>query len=477
MPTRKRRVTFSVAPAGAGRWKLTYNLIPTPESWRPRETEVIRGLKADAVAIGEARCDMLNAPAYVAPSNQTLNQWFDRYLDDLAMRRAPQTVDNYSGLLRRHVRSATSDTGAWPGKLGDLLLDDLKPLYCQDLYAALSAQGLSGRTVVLVHTIVHAALDRAVELEVLGRNVADAAKPPRVDSRKGRALTFQESAALLRGSRGHQDDNMIILDSGTGLRLGELLGLAWPDVSFPEASIRLDRAAVRTPPYGMTLDELKTPAARRTLNVGPEIMDALRDQWVRVQAGRKAAGAAWHSPTYNRVEVDLVFPAPDGGVQTDSNVERRFRRLVRELGFPGLRYRDLRHTHCTQLDQTGTRLKDAQARMGHKDERTTLGVYTHKSVGGDRAAAASLSTAMAEARQVALPAPVARTELEILGARIREAREGRGLSCADVGAIAGCSRSTVSMTERGLTQPRPRTLEAILAAVGLGGKKKGKRAR
>lgn len=48
-----------------------------------------------------------------------------------------------------------------------------------------------------------------------------------------------------------------------------------------------------------------------------------------------------------------------------------------ELGFTNYDYHSLRHTHATRLIERGAYPKDVQDRLGHKDMRVTLEIYTH----------------------------------------------------------------------------------------------------
>nr|WP_255512461.1 tyrosine-type recombinase/integrase [Kurthia sp. Dielmo] len=37
----------------------------------------------------------------------------------------------------------------------------------------------------------------------------------------------------------------------------------------------------------------------------------------------------------------------------------------------------LRHTHCSLLFEAGASIKEVQFRLGHRDVKTTLDIYTH----------------------------------------------------------------------------------------------------
>jgi integrase len=71
----------------------------------------------------------------------------------------------------------------------------------------------------------------------------------------------------------------------------------------------------------------------------------------------------------------------------------KWRKVVGEIGAPGLHFHDLRHTGNTFAAQTGTSLRDLMARMGHDNPRAAL-IYQHATSGADRAVAAALDEAL-----------------------------------------------------------------------------------
>ena len=50
-------------------------------------------------------------------------------------------------------------------------------------------------------------------------------------------------------------------------------------------------------------------------------------------------------------------------------------------------FHSLRHTHATWCLENGVNLKQLAARLGHRDEATTLRLYAHLMPGGDEQAA------------------------------------------------------------------------------------------
>ena len=54
-----------------------------------------------------------------------------------------------------------------------------------------------------------------------------------------------------------------------------------------------------------------------------------------------------------------------------------FRKLLKKIGLPVIRFHDLRHTAATLMLQQGIHPKIVQERLGHADISMTLNTYSH----------------------------------------------------------------------------------------------------
>lgn len=93
-----------------------------------------------------------------------------RWIPGRAASLRPSTLDSYLRLLELHVI---------PG-VGYVRLQHLGSDQLDVLYADLLSQGLAPKTVRNVHTTLHKALKDAVRKDLVPRNVADAADPPKL---------------------------------------------------------------------------------------------------------------------------------------------------------------------------------------------------------------------------------------------------------------------------------------------------------
>ena len=118
---------------------------------------------------------------------------------------------------------------------------------------------------------------------------------------------------------------------------------------------------------------------------------------------------------------------PDGSRPHPDTVTARFNRLVDEAGVRRIRLHDVRHTYATLALTSGVEPKIVSDRVGHSNPGITFQIYSHPSVGADRAAA------------------------EMLGQMIRQAIGGDdGTPAAPEG---GGARTTVLATDHMRTAP------------------------
>ena len=87
------------------------------------------------------------------------------------------------------------------------------------------------------------------------------------------------------------------------------------------------------------------------------------------------AGCAWNN------EWNLVFTNELGGFVSHATVYNNFKRIVKQLGIPEMRFHDLRHTYATISLESGDDFKTVQSNLGHATASFTLDVYGHVSDG------------------------------------------------------------------------------------------------
>lgn len=310
------------------------------------------------------------------PRRETVRSYLERWLADTASQSVrPSTLRRYA-----------LDVERLSLRLGQRRLVDLQPAEVQAFLNRLSALGLAPSSVRHCRTVLRAALRQAEREGLLTRNVAALTVPPRVPPRDPAAMTLAEAQAILVAFAGHEFEHLVTLALATGLRLGELLGLAWADVDLTAGTL-LARQQVQRLERRSQLVPVKTRRSRRALQLPQVALAALRARRQQQREQKLKAGGAW-------VETGLVFTRLDGGLYNPSNVTRRFQHQLAKAGLPVIRFHDLRHGTATLLIAAGVPQRVVMEVLGHAQVSTTLNLYAHVAPDLQRGALDALDRAL-----------------------------------------------------------------------------------
>ena len=345
----------SIYPAGDGRLRgaitltnpLTGQSVRRYVSGRTR-AEVVRRLEA---LRGEA--------AAGAIADETTAVYLARWLPTAKARLRPST---YRECVRHVERYFAPVIGAIP-------LARLSPADVERAMSGLVSTGYSPQTALHARATLRRALHDAQRDGLVLRNAAALARPPRATRHEMRPLTTREVRQLLDATKDQPMGPLFAVAVGTGLRLGELLGLRWSDIG--ESALTVRRSLARAEGGGWALAEPKTARSRRTVML-PAFADAALGQQRSRQAELRAiAGTAWQDRS------GMIFTDAVGRPLHPSAVSHAFRAAADSLGLSGVRLHDLRHTAATLLLGAGVPLKVVSETLGHSSIAITADVYAH----------------------------------------------------------------------------------------------------
>ncbi len=331
---------------------------------------------------------------------QTLGDYLEGWLRTKRLR--PTTKDNYRTCLLVHVfpRIGGVDLGTVDHHLLDRLYRELETQgkaagKCRTAGVTCPAnrcrpdrhEGLSTKSVQLVHGAMRVALQDAVRDGLLPRNPADLAQAPRRTSAQRRVTSEQiwteaQAHHFLTATAGDDLNPLWVLALSTGLRRAELVGLRWRHLAADVTTLEIHETT--TVVRGQTVpSQGKTSAAHRRIHLDHPVPEVLR--------AHRAAQERRHGP-----------PTPDSPVFTDRHgrplhpgrLTKAFQRLAEGHGLPTIGLHGLRHTAATVMLNNGVGVHLVANRLGHADASTTLSVYVHVMPSDDRIAAAAISAAL-----------------------------------------------------------------------------------
>lgn len=362
----------SVYRTAEGRWRASL-FVRHPDG-EHRVRRVVSGrTRADVVRKLEAL--RREGPAGFA-NGETTGQYLERWTEAIRPRLRPATHREYA----RHVT-------AYFGPLADVPLTGLTPGHVERLMAGMLERGLSPQTAAHARATLRRALHDAERDGLVTRNVAGLARPPRVTRKEMHPLTAAEVRGLVEATRDDALGPLWALALGSGLRLGELLGLAWSDIDPDAGQLTVRRAMARAADDGWTLAEPKTSRSRRTVMLPAIAREALARRRTHQEADKATAGTAWQD------RAGLVFTDAVGRPLRPPDVSDEWRRTRRRLGL-GVRLHDLRHTAATLMLGAGVPLKVVSDTLGHSTISITADIYAHVTPELRREAADGLDRAL-----------------------------------------------------------------------------------
>ena len=256
--------------------------------------------------------------------------------------------------------------------LGRVRLRDLKAEMIDDLMTDLAARGLSGRTQAFVHTLISGVLSGAERKDAVGRNEARRTElRPRVSRPEVKPLTAAEAVRLLQGLVGDRLESLYATAIGTGMRRGELAGLAWDDIDLEAAILNVRRTLSRVG-GGVRFTTPKTGGSARTIALPAFVVGSLREHRERQRREREFAGSSWKG-----CEFDLVWTTSIGTPIFESNLLKHFKGVLQTLGIRHVCFHDLRHTAASLMISAGASLHAVAKVLGHKTIKLTADLYGH----------------------------------------------------------------------------------------------------
>ncbi|WP_166347328.1 tyrosine-type recombinase/integrase [Phytoactinopolyspora limicola] len=225
-------------------------------------------------------------------------------------------------------------------------------------------------------------LGMAVRHGALSHNpVTGTAEIPRRARKRPRALTHDEEAHLLATFRADAlavADDIVDLTEfmlGTGLRIGEALGVRATVVDLDAGVLEVNAKATYKKGHGAVLEERpKTAAGWRIIALPDHIAELCRRRTT-------------HTWTHN--EHGLLFPTRTGAVRLPTNADRALRKaLNRTDGYDWVTSHTFRKTVATRLDQAGLTAREIADHLGHEEPSMTQNVYMGRGVASTNAATA-----------------------------------------------------------------------------------------
>ena len=260
--------------------------------------------------------------------------------------------------------------------IGDRPLGSVRPRDMQALVKTLSAT-LAPSSVRVTYKIAARMFAAAVDDRVIAASPCHRTKLPHDDRPEVVPPTIEQVTALAASIQPRYRA-LVVLLAGSGLRIGEALGLNVSDVDFLRRTVKVQRQRF---PNGR-IGPVKTPKSARTVPLGKVVIDELSAHLAAfpsdgplfiLPTGRPLAYRTWRYIWANAAKVEAKARA-DAAAKTHSDVKT----VPLDMDTHALR-----HFYASALIAGGASVKVVQSRLGHASAVVTLNVYGHLWPGED----------------------------------------------------------------------------------------------
>ena len=316
----------------------------------------------------------------------TVNDVFELWCD-LKRGLKHNTFTNYKYMYNMFVRPS----------FGKLRIASVKKSDVKRFYNTLADEKmLTIATIDNIHTVLHQVFDLAIDDNYIRVNPTDnmlkeLKQSHNFETEKRKALTIAEQKLFIDFLRNHPQYHhwypVFAVMLGTGMRVGEIVGLRWCDIDLEQDIIGVNHTLVYYnhgdgKECSFSINTPKTKAGERTI----PMLDFVKEAFLMEKKYQEETGL--HCKATVDCYTDFIFINRFGDVQHQGTLNKAIRRIIRDCNdevllrgeadpvlLPKFSCHSLRHTFTTRLCESGVNVKVIQDVLGHADISTTMDIY------------------------------------------------------------------------------------------------------
>lgn len=316
----------------------------------------------------------------------TVNDVFELWCD-LKRGLKDNTFQNYKYMYNMFVRPT----------FGKLRIASVKKSDVKRFYNRMADEKiLKIATIDNVHTVLHQVFNLAVDDGYIRINPTDnmlkeLKQSHNFEVEKRKALTVAEQKLFIDFIKNHPAYShwypVFAVMLGTGMRVGEVVGLRWCDIDLDEGIIDVNHTLVYynhgdNKGCSFSVNTPKTKAGERTI----PMLDDVKKAFLMEKENQELSGVKCKAIV--DCYTDFIFVNRYGDVQHQGTLNKAIRRIIRDCNdevllkgeenpvlLPPFSCHSLRHTFTTRLCESGINVKVIQDVLGHADISTTMDIY------------------------------------------------------------------------------------------------------
>ena len=285
--------------------------------------------------------------------SSTVSQLVNEWLMANQKRLKPSSFQKYHSLFKNHIE----------GTIGNMPVVYCTTATIQTFSLNRLETGISPATVNSLLILLHSCLK-------YGHRVYKFSMPDILyishDKKEMRVFSIEEQKQLVEYLLNDMDLYKfgVLLSLSTGLRIGELCGLEWNDISEDRISVkRTVQRIYRANGEGteVHIGKPKTKTSVREIPIPPFLKPIIED--------------------FRDKSQDKIYVLSNKGkhIVEPRVMQYRFKRIMKDLGIENASFHTLRHSFATRCVEQDFEIKSLSEVLGHSNVQTTLGNYVHSS--------------------------------------------------------------------------------------------------
>jgi integrase len=327
--------------------------------------------------LDEAKYADRHAEVFI-PTEMTVNEWFDFWIENVVGGLAPNTLRNYRERYERNVKPI----------IGLLKMADVKPLHCKMVLNRME-KDYAGSTVRQTYIAMGTMFKAALMNDIISKHPMDGVrytKPVRAVNDIN-FLTVDEQEKFLEAAKRSHNYFQYALMLETGLRTGEMIGLTWDVIDWEKRTLTVNKTLEYRHKQGCwRAGPPKTQQSYRTIPLTAKAYSILEMVASRARERKESEMLNQTLEYIDRrtgkistlVMRDLVFiNFRTGAPVKNSSYDTHLYKLCAEAGIKRFSMHALRHTYATRAIERGVQPKVLQKLLGHASIKTTMDKYVH----------------------------------------------------------------------------------------------------
>lgn len=317
----------------------------------------------------------------ITSKKMTFNDFFTLWYNNVQARLRRNTLINYECLYRNYMKPY----------LAQKYLQDISPYDVECVINKLIENNHAQKTIASVCRLMHQIFKYAIfPTKLITNNPTTFMRIPQVQKKPKQSVIISKEllAQILEKLKERPHLRiMVFIAYYTGMRIGEVSGLTWDNVSLSDKTISIKRQ-VQGNLKRCYIELPKTQTGMRTIYFGDTLLKELQI-WKTIQdSNKERLGEAYQVAYMSRIDKSVVFlpskiAPPADHIKLDLVCTNKYgivanrNSLNNYLSKFGCHPHDFRHTHATKLIEGGVPAVEVAARLGHSSTIITQDMYTH----------------------------------------------------------------------------------------------------